>query len=112
MITGGNGDDGDGGDSGGDDGGDGVDGGKDDDGAGGGVHSSVGFQSWHLITVIRNAARASTIMLASCCIFDENKPKNVSKANIATNFAKQYVNRVINRDYPLSKELWRKNGKL
>ena len=87
MITGGNGDDGDGGD----DGGDSVDVGNDDDGDGGGVHSSVGFQSWHLITVIRSAARASTIMLGLCCIFDENKPKNVSKANIdiiATNFAK------------------------
>ena len=61
---------------------------KDDYGDGGGVHTSVGFQSWHLITVIRSAARASTIMLASCCIFDEKKPKNVSKVNIATNFAK------------------------
>ena len=73
MITGGNGDDGDGGD----DGGDSVDVGNDDVG---GVHSSVGFQSWHLITVIRSAARASTIMLGLCCIFYENKPKKCIKS--------------------------------
>ena len=41
--------------------------------------------------------------------------KNVSKANIdniATNFAKQFMNKASNRDYPFSKELWRKTGKL
>ena len=76
MITGGNGDDGDVGD----DGGDSVDVGNDDDGDVGGVHSSVGFQSWHLITVIRSAARASTIMLVLCCIFYENKPKKCIKS--------------------------------